>query len=567
MNGFAHTVYVVIASCLMSILIEAQTRSGEPSGTGSISGRVTSGGKPLAGLGVALQPIQSSGQPASRQSALRTQTDAEGRYQFTGVVAGNYQLLVISPLYVQTGDVRSALFGKQITLNDGENANEVNITLARGGVITGKLTDSDGKPLVEHIVQLDRLDARNNAFSTISTVSGMLQTDDRGVYRAIGLAPGRYRVSAGDGEGSMMRNFNRRTYSRTFHPDVQDARQATIIEIREGNEVAGVDIKLGLMPNVYTVSGRAIDADTGEPVANLVITSSNMTPDGRPSGYAGRTTSGGVGEFRIENVTNGRYGLIAGGDNGLGTNTSAYSEMLSVEVQGGDVSGVEIRVKRGGSISGIVVLEGTTDPAVLSRLAQQRVFAFVRNEAAGPGSTAAQTLKIEPDGRFRLDGLRPGKMTLNHGLEPTSSGINLIRIERDGVSQPNGIDVGPGEQITGIRVIFAFGKCIVRGQIVVTGGALPENVVFFVMSRRVDGPRQDVATRPTRADARGYFVLEGLTPGQYELQGMISFMGPPPPEWGRRPRSVKQTVEVANGQAAQVTMTLDLSRATPDRER
>src|SRR5262245_29508725 len=128
MNGFARTMSVVIVSCLMYILVEAQPRAGETTvGTGSIKGRVTSGGHHLAGLGVALQPVQSSGQPESRHTASRTQTDAEGRYHFTGVAAGNYQLVVISPLHVQAGDSRSAMNGKQITLNEGENATEVNI--------------------------------------------------------------------------------------------------------------------------------------------------------------------------------------------------------------------------------------------------------------------------------------------------------------------------------------------------------------------------------------------------------------------------------------------------------
>jgi hypothetical protein len=55
-------------------------------------------------------------------------------------------------------------------------------------------------------------------------------------------------------------------------------------------------------------------------------------------------------------------------------------------------------------------------------------------------------------------------------------------------------------------------------------------------------------------DSRGHFLLEGLAAGSYELR-VTAYV----PESRQRPPTTKQTVTVADGVAAEVTVTLDLS--------
>src|SRR5262249_4529256 len=81
---------------------------------------------------------------------------------------------------------------------------QVTIRMTKGGVITGKVTDSQGQPAVQIPVQAIRLrdekgrPARQVA-KPFSTSEGA-NTDDRGIYRLHGLEPGVYLVSAGGGE-------------------------------------------------------------------------------------------------------------------------------------------------------------------------------------------------------------------------------------------------------------------------------------------------------------------------------------------------------------------------------
>ena len=176
-------------------------------------------------------------------------------------------------------------------------------------------------------------------------------------------------------------------------------------------------------------------------------------------------------------------------------------------------------------------------------------------------------LEIGPDGRFLLNGLRPGKVILMHMRSPGSQGINLVRIERDGVAQPDGITIGQGEQVTGIRIVFAYGTGAIRGFLTMTGGNLPQGATITVHQRRAEWTLPLAMNLAATPDPRGYFTFEGLSPGTYELEARIGSSGPAPPD-GRPPTlRVKQRVEVANGQTAQVTMTLDLSVKTPNSDR
>ncbi len=94
-------------------------------------------------------------------------------------------------------------------------------------------------------------------------------------------------------------------------------------------------------------------------------------------------------------------------------------------------------------------------------------------------------IKIASDGKFQAEGLRPGKVTFNPYSDARLP-VTLMRIERDGV-RVAAIDIGPGEQVTGVRLVFAYGTGIVRGQVTVKGGALPEGTLFFVSARQGDG--------------------------------------------------------------------------------
>src|SRR5262245_57859698 len=241
--------------------------------TVSIAGQVTIGGQPGPNVMVKIAEIDPrtggerfgtiGGSTVKRPGSFSAITDADGRYRFAGLAAGTYQISAVSRAYVlanQKSDVEPA---KRVTLDDGDAQDNVDLALVRGGVITGRVTTSDGRPLIATRVALHAVKRQGGqpSYQSIADQNHeMFQTDDRGVYRIYGLAAGRYIVSAGGGEGAVENQAH--NYGRTWFRDAASSKTPTIVEIKEGAEIADIDIKFGDPMKTYEASGRLIDAQT-----------------------------------------------------------------------------------------------------------------------------------------------------------------------------------------------------------------------------------------------------------------------------------------------------------------
>ena len=536
----------------------------DPKSSGTISGRVTTAdGHPAAGLALALMPGDFV-MPNSMRPVARATTDADGRYRLANVPAGRYRLQLLAPAHaspeVSGGNPFSA--GRLISVSAGETVEDVNLSVARGGVITGRVTNADGKPLIGVYVQVLRPDKRGPEAAVVNSFE--FETDDRGVYRIYGLPAGRYHVAVGEDRenGMVMIGAGGARYARTFHPGVSEASQARQVEVMAGGEAAGVDITLAEGPRSFQASGRIVDAETNQPVADMGFGHTALLGDGRGFGAMGwdGSKTNQNGEFTIKNLVPGRYAAFA---LNLGVSTS-YSDPVRFEIAEGDVSGLVIRMRRGATISGTAVVEGTSDRSVLAKLSTLRIFP---NVTPAEGKAADDLFmpsfgenKINPDGTFRVTGLRPGRVTFNVGGFPPVKGFALMRVERGGVEVPReGLEIGPGEQLSGVRLVMGYGTGVVRGQVSVTGGALPQGARLSVSTRRVGASTAGFGG--TEVDSRGRFTLEGLMAGEYELSlrayipGVLAAQGPRFP-------TVRQTVSVPDTGEVSVTLVYDISKTT-----
>jgi carboxypeptidase family protein len=196
--------------------------------TGSISGRVTLADKPVSGVNVMLVPGEINA-PVTKPIAKAT-TNEEGNFQLTRVPAGSYVLQTFTPAFVAPNDSRRAQ-GKAINLNDGETVEGIDIALTRGGVITGRIADAEGQPLIQETVRLLALDERDQKIPVYLPYSSLYSTDDRGIYRLFGVPPGRYIVSVGTdtAQNYPRMGLGNTYYPLTYHPDVTDQARASVI--------------------------------------------------------------------------------------------------------------------------------------------------------------------------------------------------------------------------------------------------------------------------------------------------------------------------------------------------
>jgi len=172
-----------------------QAQPGETkTGTATVSGRVTLKGEPARGVEIILvTEIRWSA------NAPRARTDENGRFSFTSVAAGSYSIFAVTPGYVSPQEMHSVA--------DGAKVENVDFEIKRGGVIAGRIIDSQGRPVIEEGVTLIKLDGNNKPqdFHLFSPDYNMSRTDDRGDRRSR-CSPSR-RADASRRDEGRRRNF------------------------------------------------------------------------------------------------------------------------------------------------------------------------------------------------------------------------------------------------------------------------------------------------------------------------------------------------------------------------
>lgn len=530
---------VAVLLCATRDIRAGQSPAASQEATAAITGRVTIENEGAPGIAVVLQPASSSF-PLPPPVA-RAHTDNEGRFKMTVVAAGRYYLIPLAPAYFAPSEDQEVESGKPVTLTKGESLEGIELKLIPGGVITGRVTTYGGFPVIGKDVYPILIEARGPHFMPRAKVAGSkFKTDDRGVYRAYGLPAGRYVIS--------VRSHAPIQGKEIYHPNVTEKAQASPIEVMAGKVVENIDIKLPPITKAYEASGRVVDEATGQPIPNIKV---NCLGGGKSGSYhRGVPSVNERGEFSFTDLAPGRYAVFVP----IYSLSEYFSDGLEFEVVDQDVPGLEIKARRAASVSGAVVIEGARDPAILSDLSHLEVSV---SKWGGGGFNAS--IQAGVDGRFRIPGLPPDKYGFYINSKIERQRFWLLGVERDGVLQPEGIEVAAGEQLKGLRVIVAYGAGVVRGQVQVVGGSLPEEIRFKVYVRRADVPGKPRSAQSATVDARGRFLLEGLTAGEHEIT--LSPFIPLPDGAMRMTRwpQVEQTVSVASGAETQVTLVFNLN--------
>src|SRR5262249_55157305 len=405
-------------------------------------------------------------------------TDAAGRYRVAGLAAGTYWIRVTSKDYVLANVAYDLEPAKRVTLDEGEAREDVDLSLARGGAIAGRVTNAEGNPLIGASVKLflvTRRDGRTDYSELGNQSPQMSHTDERGVYRTHGLPAGRYIVSAGGESDQARRSAN--DYKRTYFGDTTSLEKATIIEVKEGSEIVDVDIKLGGVRKTYEALGRLIEADTGKPIPQAYV---GCYGYGKGDGEQNRareairvnSITDSQGNFRLAGLIPGKYRMsysIPLEDN------EYYNDQTEYEIVDDNIEGLEIKAKRGAIVSGVAEIEGAADPKLQSLLFARGSFRVehIQMEERGYFGQGLSIKKIEPNGQFGISGLPSGRIWFRAN-EWQVKGLQVSRVEHNGVEVKDGIEVSRGEQITGVRVVFTQARGVIRGQ-VKFAGVLPEN--------------------------------------------------------------------------------------------
>ena len=480
----------------------------------TISGEVVDeSGHPL--MNAAVMVIGTSGERATKSEA----TDENGKFIVRDLQPGAYRLQVRSPAYILDDISTQTPDGSPRVYRTGEH---VSITLSKGGVISGSVTDQSGNAIVGVNVTAVRIRQANETTLASDSSGSSRMTDDRGIYRLYGLRPGKYFVYAGAGS----------TYGRpgpydkdaaTYYPS-SNRDTAALVNVQTGQEVPGIDIRYR-GERGFTASG-SITGSVDRFVTLSLMLPGNPTPVGSSftQDVDGRTV------FAFSNLVNGDYKVVAYSNDAKSGRVS--SGTANVSIKNSDVEGLVIKLSPLATISGRVVVTPPADAKCDSApvAGPEQIMLSVRPEKRtvenpylnGPSEVSAQL-----NGEFRINGLLGGNYRLRSFLSSDETYIKSIERARpqSGVPArstnipPESITIADGENLSGLTVNVVGGGAAVYGRVDPTGVDRNVSILLHLYLVPSEKERADETLRYSESSISddGSFAFRNLAPGRYFL--------------------------------------------------
>jgi hypothetical protein len=502
---------------------------------GSITGRVTSDdGHPMANATIVIFPLTGNVIPTGEI------TDAEGKFQLKDLRPSAYRIEAIAPGYVMLPDF-GAEFGAQRYYRIGENAN---LTMVKGGVITGTVTNADGEPVVAANVRAIRARKPSEQRSITFNFGRDKMTDDRGVYRLYGLEPGAYVVAVGGGV-QFFGNLNAFEGDvPTYYPSATRDTAAELT-VRAGEELTGIDVRYR-GERGHTVSGFVSGNNTEHgarfnPVPVSLFQGSSEIVEASTYIESAEARS----PFALDGISDGEYTLMA--VRGLGNTGEVLRAMRKITVRGGDLTGVELKLEPLGSLSGSVVLEpppkadctvqrnSTVEEIVItSRLAakekdeESAILSFFRRMPAAPNDKGEFKLLNLRSGGYVLDVQLPGddwyvRSIALPGATAAAASAAGKPVAQSKSTQPGAFTLKSGERISGLTITIGQGAASLRGRINSSTTGINPLVGLRVHLFPFEPERAADVLRymEESVERDGGFTLSGIAPGRYWLLARV----------------------------------------------
>lgn len=484
--------------------------------------------------------------------------DDTGTFAFTSLPPDRYSVQAEKGGYLSTryGSRRPGGSGTPVVVAEGQRVAIV-VTMIKGSVLTGTVLDELGQPLPAVTVTALRFAVsastgeRGPQAATMGSSAafpsyfpdsfpGTATTDDRGVYRIYGLAPGDYVVSAsvrlprggspvtgtdvhqvsvadlqraqqllrGSGSAAPINSPNRGDgadtsrvdYAPVYHPAAIAAAEATVIRLGQAEERSSVDVQVRLV-RTTRITGIAQGVD-GTPVVGAQI--SLMDPAPGATGALRITRSDADGAFVIAGVNPGRYALRGH------LYADAVFGVVEVEAAGRDVS-TSMTLWPASKVSGRLVFDGVSKPPDAKTVLL----------LASPWVLGGSSFEMSPEGRFTVSRLPPGQYRLRLNGRPPAGWVLRSTVV-------NGVDVSDipfevkrGEDIDGAVITFTDRGAEISGRFFDAAGkpAAEFQLVVFSADRRFWVP-QTRRTQQVRPDANGTFVARDLPAGDYLISAV-----------------------------------------------
>jgi len=479
---------------------------------GVIAGVVTdsASGTPIRRAVVTLSTIE-----ALPQDAVAW-TDSNGRFSFSYLMPGRYQLRAQKTGYqnLAYGAKTASSPAGTIQLGAGEGQTGIVFRMQLANSISGIVLGDDGEPVAGAQVMAMASGFQRQKRKLLQGPG--VATDSNGHYRLTGLAPGQYAVVAtlhpSRGVGKANSEVSAKqpqppqqySFASQYYPGVGRSESATLLTVRGGQELTGIDFRLNAQPLV-ALQGRIIappGLKSSERVSIQVISEE----------VAYRTTfeTGAVAPeytFQFDSLFQGSYLLVTQAT----ADGKRYRGVQRLEIGATGLKDFAITLEPGIDIAGSVSVEGPN--------AAKYDAGYVRL-VSGDNLMNGLPLRanVNKDGTFKVTGVTPGIWDIDVGPIPKGGYIKSMLLgERDVLTQ----DMEIRSATTGnLKIVLSTRAASLTGDV-----AREDQPSRAVVVLAPEAKYRHVTSfyRIVIADDNGHFEIKNAVPGRYQLYAFEEF--------------------------------------------
>jgi photosystem II stability/assembly factor-like uncharacterized protein len=387
--------------------------------------------------------------------------------------------------------------GRSMPLIAGTTVSGIDIRLAAGGIVTGRVTDAAGNGLYGIYVGL---------YDSLPLNEYGIDTDPDGFFSIDHILTGNYKI-----------------FFQSWEPEIpsvwfENGRsfdEAIPVHVQGGETTPEINARLGLEPGGY-IEGTVTDS-TGAPLPSASVQANDVAVV--PNGFTRifpvtllSTTTDASGHYRLGPLPGG-FIKIAFNPSSLNMVGEHYPDMLMfkdaepVTVTAGQTTyGIDAQLAEAGTISGRV-----TDAA-------GNPLGNINIGAIDTDSDRYYVATTDAAGNYTLSRVSPDDYKVI--CYPLRGNLAAEWFDDQG-AYPQGsvVAVGAGQNVPGIDFRIEDNGAIITGQ--VTGGGVPLKNVMVVARDIVNGLRY---FSMTYTDMAGNYTLRGLPTGQVKLQFVTNWV-------------------------------------------
>jgi hypothetical protein len=512
-RGFAQSLLLLVFSGTMAVF-------GQPVGpsqelAASIAGTVIDGSSSLPLPTVEVHLFQhETADGVDAEVPFIAGTDSMGHFALEGLAPGRYLLTARRAGYVSGfyGQIGRSKEGSTIVVRPGEHLKNIDVTLWRTGVITGRVIGEEGNPLEGASVQACEFHFRGGKRQRV--IMAQTTTNDLGEFRLYGLQTGRYFVNAVVAPSVPNRrekNPIERQYVGTMYPNATTEGQAVRVDVAPGSEVSGIDIVMSRV-RTYHIRGTMIGG-SGPARFGRVELSPERTSGDLARQSVDRETDN-AGHFDIPAVVPGWY-ILSGAVN---QQAHPYSGWRRVHVEDSNLDDTSLQLGPGIDLRGRIIIQSgqTVDLRNIT----------VNLEPAHLGTTTAPSTHVDRDGRITIPSVAPDEYELWLGGLPRNMYLKSIELNGRADSSFMVDLTSASDNNNNVNIVVSDEAGQVEG-VVRDGVDLNARGVRVVLVPDLSQRRHALFVTAI-SDQMGHFVLQGITPGKYSL---FAWGGLDPEDW------------------------------------